>query len=175
MNNDDLRAHIKECFEKVDERLSMYKETTNMMMVGCSSVALLYAAKMVDIGMNVADCLSISGFGAFSAAARLTYKNIRKHRQNFELGYMLIVQKKGIPGEYYMNKEMSLKIPPIFICTSLFGLVSLLSGKLEEENFIFLMGNAYCACVMYDYYLNKNSRKVLAAEFPKGVIDEHVR
>ena len=55
------------------------------------------------------------------------------------------------------------------------GAAAWLTGKLPTPNFNFLMGAVLCSCMAYEYHLAKKDRRILSAEFPKGVVDEHTR
>ena len=89
--------------------------------------------------------------------------------------FVLNMCDKRTPANFYANCDTGQKVVKIMECVFFLGAVAWLVGKLPTPNFNFLMGAVSCACMSYEYHLTKKNRKILSAELPKGVVNEHTR
>lgn len=175
MNNEVLRSKIQERFKCVDNELSKFNKISKCWMGCCSVFALLHAANIADNGLNVSNGLFLTAFTSLAVTAYMAQKTITMGRQNLELRKVLNEQDRQLPQTIYANDDTGRKVLKIMEWTIGVGAISWLVGKLSTPNFNFLMGAVSCSCMAYEYHLTKKNRKVLSAEFPKGVIDEHTR
>lgn len=175
MNDEFLRSKIQERFKRVDNELSKFNKISKCWMGCCSVFALLNAVNIVDNGLNVSNGLFITAFTSLAVTAHMAQKTITMGRQNLELRNVLNEQDRQLPQTIYTNDDTGRKVLKIMEWTIGLGAISWLLGKLPTPNFNFLMGAVSCSCMAYEYHLTKKNRKVLSAEFPKGVIDEHTR
>ncbi len=175
MNNEGLHSKIQERFKRVDGELSKFNKISKCWMGCCSVSALLHAANIADTGLNVSNGLFLTAFTSLAMTAYMAQKTITMGRQNLELRKVLNEQDKTLPQAVYVNSDTRHKVGKIMEWTIGLGAIAWILGKLPTPNFNFLMGAVSCSCMAYEYHLTKKNRRILSAEFPKGVIDEHAR
>ncbi|MBR6674534.1 MAG: hypothetical protein IKL32_01270 [Alphaproteobacteria bacterium] len=175
MNNENLRSEIQARFKRVDNDLSRNRKINKGIMIGSSAVALLYALDIANMGLNASNGFCFMGFSALAMTAVFAQKSIPMGRKNLELRKILNMCDKRTPANFYANCDTGQKVIKIMECAFFLGAVAWLVGKLPTPNFNFLMGAVSCAGMSYEYHLTKKNRKILSAEFPRGVIDEHTR
>lgn len=175
MNNEFLRSKIQERFKRVDSELSKFNKISKCWMGCCSVIALLHAANIADTGLNVSNGLFLTAYTSLAVTAYMAQKTITMGRQNLELRKVLNEQDKTLTQAVYVNSDTGHKVGKIMGWTIGLGAIAWILGKLPTPNFNFLMGAVSCSCMAYEYHLTKKNRRILSAEFPKGVIDEHTR
>ena len=175
MNNDRMRSDIAKRFERVDNELSKFKKISKYWMYGCATGVLLNVTKMAVLGVNMPDAMNMIGLGAYTGLAYMAKKSIITSKQNRELYDVIDARGKQIPQTFYDNIKTEQLVLMIMVGSAVLGLGAWMIGKMSAANMIFLGGCAGLACMVYEYNLSKQNRKILSAELPKGVIDEHTR
>jgi len=175
MNNENLRSEIQARFKRVDNDLSRNRKINKGFMIGSSAVALLYAFDVTTMGLNASNGFCFVGFSALAMTTVLAQKSIPMGRKNLELLKILNMCDKRTPANFDANCDTGQQVMKIMKCTFFLGAIAWLVGKLPTPKFNFLMGAVSCACMSYEYHLTKKNRKILSAELPKGVVNEHTR
>ena len=175
MDNDKLRSDVVNRFKRVDNDLSRNRKINKGFMIGSSAVALLYALDIANMGLNASNGFCFVGFSALAMTAVLAQKSTPMGRQNLELLEILNMCDKRTPANFYANCDTGKKVMKIMECALFLGAVAWMVGKLPTPNFNFLIGVVSCAGMSYEYHLTKKNRRILSAEFPRGVVDEHTR
>jgi hypothetical protein len=175
MEHNALRSEICARFKRVDNELSKFKKFNQCWMYGCAVGALLNATKIVEFGANIPNVMNVIGFGAFTGFAYMSQKSIVMARQNRELYEVIDNQRKQIPTAFYDNNKTGRLALTMMEGAVVLGLGAWMIGKMSAANVTFLGGCVGLACMVYEYHLTKKNRKILSAELPKGVMDEHTR
>ena len=175
MNNENLHSEIQARFKRVDNELSIKRKINKGFMIGASSVALLYALNIACTGLNVSNVMNLVGFSTLAVGIGLAQQSISMGGKNRELLKMLHAYDKRTPQNFCANNNTGQNVMKIMKCVAFLGAAAWLTGKLPTPNFNFLMGAVLCSCMAYKYHLAKKDRRILSAEFPKGVVDEHTR
>ncbi len=175
MNRDELRSNISKRFKRVEQSLHKISVMNKGMMMGCSALALLHAANIVKEGLNISNGLFFVGLSSSALALEIVRKSMITERKNFELEEVLKECDKKVPDVVYDNNKIKKITEKMMIWTAIWGAMAFFFGKIKEPNFCFLLGAVSVSCMSYRRFLIKKNRKILSAEFPKGVIDEHSR
>ena len=175
MNAEYVRSKIQERFKQVDEVLLPRKQMIKWIMGLNALACMMQVMAMVDKGCEMPMVMKAVGFGAFTIAAGISSKDISLSAKNNQLLDILCEQDKPFPKLMTQNRQTQKSVLSLLKYSTIFAGGAWLFGGLNWSSLSFAAGSIFMSSLIYDYHLEKKNRKVLSAEFPRGVLDEHTR
>lgn len=175
MNTEHMRSKIQERFKQVEEALSPRKRMLKLIMGLNVLAASMQVMALANKGCEVPTVLKTIGFSAFAIAMSVSSKDIVLCAQNNQLLDILHEQDKPFPHLMTQNRQTQKTALSLLKYGTIFAVGSWMFGGMDWSALNFAAGGIFMSCLIYNYHLEKKNRKVLSAEFPKGVLDERTR
>ena len=175
MSNEHMRSEIQERFKQVEDSLQPRRQIMKWIMGLNAGAATLQIMALADKGCEMPTVMKAIGFSAFAIAIGISSKDVVLSAQNNQLLDMLFEQDKPFPKLISQNRQTQKNVFSLLKCSTILTAGSWVLGGLNWSSLNFAMGSIFMCCLLYNNHLEKKNRKVLSAEFPKGVIDARTR
>lgn len=175
MSNENMRSEIQERFKQVDKELSPCQYIIRLITALNALVATTQIITLAHKGCETPTVMKAVAFGASAIATGISSKDVVLWAQNNQLLDILHKQDKTCPELITQNRQTQKSIVSLLKYSTIFAGGSWLFGGMDWSSFCFAAGSIFMSGCIDNYHLEKKNRKILAAEFPRGILNERTR